>query len=324
MEKQYPVTMIEANAFSNIKITSVQIPATVIAIDTRAFSDCGSLTEVDIPKSVTELGKEVFLRCYLLKTVDFEKGSKLETLSSQIFSSCSSLESVTLPTSLKTIAAEAFRGCKSLKTIDIPENVTSIGEYVFLGCGNLEKINVTSKTTLPAASESTFDDKTYLKAVLSVQAGVTIIEPWTRFENTDLNGATTEQCATPKIYYDKGTLKFECETEGADIRSTITVSDAITAPKAKQQVLSKKYVITARATHQEKKRSDVKTAYITWMDGKAVELEGFDGVPVREEVDASQQGVPGDMNGDGQVTAEDAALILKKLTGKDDNNNQGE
>jgi hypothetical protein len=59
------------------------------------------------------------------------------------------------------------------------------------------------------------------------------------------------------------------------------------------------------------------------MDGKAVELEGFDGV-VREEVDASQQGVPGDMNGDGQVTAEDAALILKKLTGKDDNNNQGE
>lgn len=37
-----------------------------------------------------------------------------------------------------------------------------------------------------------------------------------------------------------------------------------------------------------------------------------------------QQGVPGDMNGDGQVTAEDAALILKKLVGKDINNNQEE
>ena len=147
--------------------------------------------------------------------------------------------------------------------------------------------------------------------------------PWNKFDNVDPGGEITAQkCATPKIIYNKGTLTFECDTPDAEIKSEITVSDAIKTEGANTQTLNKTYIIKAYATADGYKRSDPAMTTITWQDGKLCDTTGFDGDVVHEDVE--QQGVPGDMNGDGQVTAEDAALILKKLVGKDINNNQEE
>lgn len=327
-DNRYPVTAIRTDAFKNcINMTSVTLPETITLIGSQAFANCVKLTEITIPKSVETIGTELFLRCGTLKTVTFEDGedSRLETLSAYTFSSCSVLDKIDLPSSLTTIANQAFIGCSSLKEITIPLNVASIGEYAFLGCKKLEKITIASETTLPHASDNTFEDDTYDKATLYVSETVQahMESPWINFENVELGGSTTaEKCATPKIYYNKGTLRFECDTPEAVIKSEITVSDAIKMDDANSQKLNKTYIIKASATAIGYKRSDVKEATIIWQDGKLADMEGFDGDVIHEEVE--QQGVAGDMNGDGQVTAEDAALILKKLVGKEDNNNQGE
>ena len=327
-DNRYPVTAIRTDAFKNcINMTSVTLPETITSIGSQAFANCVKLTEITIPKSVETIGTELFLRCGTLKTVTFEDGeaSKLETLPAYTFRSCSVLDEIDLPSSLTTIANQAFIGCSSLKEITIPLNVASIGEYAFLGCKKLEKITIASETTLPHASDNTFEDDTYDKATLYVSETVQahMESPWINFENVELGGSTTaEKCATPKIYYNKGTLRFECDTPEAVIKSEITVSDAIKMDDANSQKLNKTYIIKASATAVGYKRSDVKEATIIWQDGKLADMEGFDGDVIHEEVE--QQGVAGDMNGDGQVTAEDAALILKKLVGKEDNNNQGE
>ena len=325
-EHNYPVTVIRNDAFKDCKnMTGITLSSNLQKINTQAFANCNKLVEINIPESVETIGNEVFLRCTGLKTVVFAEQSGINTLPAYTFMSCEALETIDLPAGLTTIANEVFRGCINLKNITIPENVTSIGEYAFLGCKKLEKITIENQTALPAAYENTFEANTYDVATLYVSAAVQahLTSPWNKFE-VELGGEQAPKCATPKIFYDKGTLKFTCETAGAEIKSEISVSDAIKTEGADTQVLNKKYVIKAYAIAIGKKRSDIATATITWQDGKLCDTTGFDGDAIHENIEQEQQGVPGDINGDGQVTAEDAALILKKLVGNDNNNNQGE
>ena len=146
--------------------------------------------------------------------------------------------------------------------------------------------------------------------------------PWSNFELVDLDGTTvTKRCAKPEIRYTKGTLSFSCaEPTEAEIKREIIVTDAGKPEGSGDLPLKKIYVIKAYATANGYKRSDVATATITWLDGKLCETTGFTGDVVHEDIEEGQQGVPGDVNGDGQVTAEDAALILQSLVNQDNNN----
>ncbi|MCR5680737.1 MAG: leucine-rich repeat protein [Prevotella sp.] len=326
MHNKYAVTVVRNDAFKGCyKLKSVNLPSTIKAIGTQAFAGCYALNEIVIPKNTETLGNEMFLRCSNLKNVIFDDSSKIELLPANLLMGCKAIETIDLPTSLKTFANDVFRGCSSLKEITIPQNVTSIGEYAFLGCDKLEKIYIANETTLPDAFENTFDENAYDRDTLYVSKTLqaNMKAPWDKF-NVDLGGATTaEKCAKPKVYYSKGTLKFECETPGAEIKSEITVSDAIKIDNASNQELNKKYTIKAYATAVGYKRSDPATATIEWREGKPL-LSGFE-TPIEWETEEEQQGgIPGDMNGDGQVTAEDAAMILRKLVGKEVNNNEGE
>jgi hypothetical protein len=56
------------------------------------------------------------------------------------FDLCSSLTSITIPSTVKSVGAYAFRGCSSLTSITIPGSVTSINNYVFNGCSSLAKV----------------------------------------------------------------------------------------------------------------------------------------------------------------------------------------
>lgn len=58
----------------NKEITSVTIPDTVVRINEYAFSDCTLLQNVSIPPSVSNYGSYAFRNCTSLKSITFEKG----------------------------------------------------------------------------------------------------------------------------------------------------------------------------------------------------------------------------------------------------------
>lgn len=55
-------------------------------------------------------------------------------LSSGMFTGCTNLVSVELPSTLTTVPESAFQGCTKLTTVSLGENVTSIGRSAFSGC----------------------------------------------------------------------------------------------------------------------------------------------------------------------------------------------
>ncbi len=68
-----------------------------------------------------------------------------------MFSGCSSLQTIMLPDSVTTIGSNAFKNCSLLRTLTIPAKVTSIKENAFTGSG----INTfTMKSSTPAEIEA--------------------------------------------------------------------------------------------------------------------------------------------------------------------------
>ena len=63
------------------------------------------------------------------------------------FEGCSSLTSLTIPSSVTSIGNQAFSGCSGLTSLTIPSGVTSIGEAAFSGCCGLTSLTIPSSVT---------------------------------------------------------------------------------------------------------------------------------------------------------------------------------
>lgn len=89
-----------------------------------------TVTSLIIPAKVTTINNNVFEKCKYIKKVTFASGSKLTKIGQYAFKSCTALETVSLPSTLKTIGYRAFGACTSLNKFTIPASVTS-GNQIF-------------------------------------------------------------------------------------------------------------------------------------------------------------------------------------------------
>lgn len=82
------------------------------------------LTEVVVPSQITIDG-----RTY-----------QVTTIAESAFDGCSSINSVTLPSTLKTIGEYAFSNCGGIECLEIPEGVENIGRRAFSYCWKLQRL----------------------------------------------------------------------------------------------------------------------------------------------------------------------------------------
>ena len=93
---------------------------------------------------VTSLGNS-FYGCSSLTSITIP--SSVTSLDRLCFSGCSSLTSITIPSSVTSLGSECFRGCNSLTSITIPSSVTSLGGDCFRDCRSLTSITIPSSVT---------------------------------------------------------------------------------------------------------------------------------------------------------------------------------
>ena len=139
------VTSIGRRAFWYCTLTEVTIPESVTSIGEMAFYGSKSLTEVTIPGSVTSMGIFAFGYCNGLEEVTVLEGATC--IWDSAFCGCSNLEKVTIPNSVTSIGEMAFRECSSLEKVVIPEGVTSIGYEAFFRCSSLERVTIPESVT---------------------------------------------------------------------------------------------------------------------------------------------------------------------------------
>ena len=161
------VSSIAADAFRQINLTSVFIPANVTNIYPRAFMQCSLIESIEVDADnpvyisqgnclinkdtgvlitgcknsviptdtgVTEIASYAFSGCDII-SVAIPEG--VEKIADGAFRGCSLLENATLPSTLAYIGDDAFSSCKALTEIKIPKSVTFVGDSAFLSCDNL-------------------------------------------------------------------------------------------------------------------------------------------------------------------------------------------
>ena len=170
---------------SQLNLTSVTLPNTLIEIGLQAFTFCSNLktfkgegndyysiddgraiitdggktllayapgnelASYEIPDGVTSI-TAAFMACHNLTSVSLP--NSLTSIGDYAFYNCSNLTSVSLPSTLTSIGGSAFSYCRSLTSVSLPSTLTSIGKGAFQDCYSLTSITIPEKVTEIGAS----------------------------------------------------------------------------------------------------------------------------------------------------------------------------
>lgn len=175
-------------------ISTVTIPASVVAIADNAFRNCTSLSSLVIPSNVQTIGNYAFDGCSALNTVILPDGVSLGTY---VFNNCRTLRNVELPASMTTIPEGLFYGCNDLASVTIPSGVTSVGSFAFYGCRNIYTLTVpASVTTIGAQSFASMNGLRFVNLAAGIETvGSNAFENSTHIVLTNFEGSLSDWLA---------------------------------------------------------------------------------------------------------------------------------
>ncbi len=138
-------------------ITKINIPQGITKITPSLFRRT-TITELTIPTSVTVIGAHAFRDCSSLASVTFTATSKVDSIATYAFASCSALTTLTIPSSVRIIETYAFQNCSKLTSIDF-NNATklkTIGNNAFQGTTKLTMLSLRGATSLVTIGNNAF------------------------------------------------------------------------------------------------------------------------------------------------------------------------
>lgn len=184
---------------------------TVIAIWTRAFSNCTGLTSVSIPSSIRLIGPYAFYSCNGLSGTLTIPANETYYMSiyKGAFASCMGLTSLVISEDAYcTIEENAFKYCTNLASVTIPASVTQIGNGAFYYCNQLNAV--------------------YYTGSLEQWCGITFADRWANplyyANNLYINNTLLTDLVIPNSVTQIGDYIFA----GAECLTSLTIHNAVT------------------------------------------------------------------------------------------------
>jgi len=163
------VKFIDEEAFGRCtSLLYVELGDELEVIGRAAFMGCRALKRVRIPTSVLTISASAFSLCTGLMDVDFpdcdvggEGGMRLESIESNLFSSCTSLKRIVLTSSsLLHIRDYAFCNCIGITELILPDGLESIGVRSFFRCRSVRRIEMPLIDNIPLNAFDSCDSLT--------------------------------------------------------------------------------------------------------------------------------------------------------------------
>ena len=269
------VTDIGNYAFSGCTcLTSIDIPNSIISIGEKTFSDCSDLTSVTIPNSVTSIGSNAFYGCSSLSDVyvtdlvawcNINFGGEYSNpfyYAQHLFIDGEEVIDLVIPDGVTSICSYLFYHCSSLNSITIPSTVTSIGEKAFANIPDLTDVYCYPES-IPATTTNPFEGSYIEGVTLHVpEASISLYKKtgfWKTFKYiVPIVEAPSQKCATPTIAFVNGKLTFTCETEGVEYVYSFS-SDNFRTKNSSDNPLASILRVSVYATKEDYADSEVAT-----------------------------------------------------------------
>lgn len=206
---------IGAGAFMNTDVKKIVLPESIVAIDEFAFTFC-TVSDINIPERVVLIGQQAFAASNI-KNITLP--SKLTFVSEALFAGCESLETVTIPSSVKTMGIRTFWKCKMLNKVsflgyDAPK--VDYWEYApeqpFYGIDK-KTVTITCPKGRLSVYEQEFGSYEAIKEIIDTEAGVMRISSFNPAANSEVSildnlGITFNEEVTKVI--DNPDIKVTC------------------------------------------------------------------------------------------------------------------
>ena len=125
---------------TSIKALKEVVLTAATAVYQNAFYNCDGLSSIVLPEGLTKIGGCAFRGCTSLESISLPTTTTLVEYSA--FSLCTSLADVRLNEGLITISSYAFYGCTALEQIAVPRTVEEVGRYCFKACTGLQNVSM--------------------------------------------------------------------------------------------------------------------------------------------------------------------------------------
>ena len=144
--KKYKITNLKI--MGEINGTDLRFIREMAGCDYKGMGTEGKLVTLDLSEAKIVEGGDFYYGYYDY----YDHNSYYYTTSDDVigdyaFSGCSSLTSLTLPSSVTLIGGHAFEKCSGLTSLTLPSSVTSIGEFAFRYCSGLTSLTIPSGVT---------------------------------------------------------------------------------------------------------------------------------------------------------------------------------
>ena len=144
--KKYKITNLKI--MGEINGTDLRFIREMAGCDYKGMGTEGKLVTLDLSEAKIVEGGDFYYGYYDY----YDHHSYYYTTSDDVigdyaFSGCSSLTSLTLPSSVTSIGGHAFEKCSGLTSLTLPSSVTSIGEFAFRYCSGLTSLTIPSGVT---------------------------------------------------------------------------------------------------------------------------------------------------------------------------------